>query len=133
VTYRDGHLEYKQRANLFEDMRAVLPDHDAFFCTSMRGELSEDTGPIWAEFGLVTFIHRRLPVLDHAMDFIHCQYRHDGWGPHPRPRNAHVIRTYDPQTAEPVTIANLHGLRSEDGKHDTPERLAHAHALVALI
>ena len=27
----------------------------------------------------------------------------------------------------------MHGLRGEDGKHDTPERLAQAHALVALI
>lgn len=133
VTYRDGHLAYQQRANLFEDIRAALTDHDAFFCTSMRGELSADTGAIWAEFGLATFVHRRLPVLGHAMDFIHDQYRHNGWGPHPRPRNANVIRIYDPQTAEPATIAHLHGLRGEDGKHDTPERLAQAHALVALI
>lgn len=133
VTYRDGDLEYQQRANLFEDIRAVLPDHDAFFCTSMRGELSADTGPIWAEFGLATFVHRRLPVLGHAMDFIHDRYRHDGWGAHPRPRNAHVIRIHDPEAGEPVTIAHLHGLRGEDGKHDTPGRLAQANALVALI
>jgi endonuclease/exonuclease/phosphatase family metal-dependent hydrolase len=133
VTYRDGHLEYQQRANLFKDMRAALPDHDAFFCTSMRGELSADTRPIWAEFGLATFVRRGLPVLGQAMDFIHGQYRHDGWGPHPRPRNAHVVRIYDPGAGQPVTIAHLHGLRGEDGKHDTPERLAQAHALVALI
>lgn len=133
VTYRDGHLEYQQRANLFEDMRAVLPDHDAFFCTSMRGQLGADTGPIWAEFGLATFVRRRLPVLGHAMDFIHDQYRHDGWGPHPRPRNAHVVRIHDPEMGKPTTIAHLHGLRGEDGKHDTPERLAQAHALVGLI
>lgn len=133
VTYRDGQLEYQQRANLFEDIRAVLPDHDAFFCTSMRGELSADTGPLWAEFGLATFVHRRLSVLGHAMDFIHDQYRPGGWGPHPRPRNAHVIKIYDPETGNPTTIAHLHGLRGEDGKHDTPERLAQAHALVALI
>lgn len=133
VTYRDGDLEYQQRANLFDDIRAALPHHDAFFCTSMRGELTADIGPIWAEFGLATLTHRSLPVLGHAMDFIHDQYRHDGWGPHPRPRNAHVIRLHDPETGQPVTIAHLHGLRGTDGKQDTPERLAQAQALVALI
>lgn len=132
VTYRDGDLQYQQRANLFTDISSGLPDHEAFFCTSMRGELTADT-EIWAEFGLATFVRRSLPVLGHAMDFVHDQYRHNGWGAHPRPRNAHVVRIYDPASGESVTIAHLHGLRGEDGKHDTVERLAQAHALVALI
>src|SRR5690606_12892631 len=56
-----------------------------------------------------------------------------GFGAHPRARNAHAFRLYDYAADHALTIVQFHGLRTEDGKGDTPERAAQADALIALI
>lgn len=133
LVYRDGDLRLPQRANLFEDIRALLPGHDASFFPTARGELFDGEASVRSEFGLATFVRRRYPVIAEAADFVHGSFSHDGWGPHPRSRNAHVLRLADHGGNRPVTIAQMHGLRDIGGKTDTPERASQAEALVALI
>ncbi|KQV32420.1 metal-dependent hydrolase [Rhizobium sp. Root1203] len=133
LEYRDGSHVLPQRANLFDEIRAVLPAHDAFFAPMARGKLFAGDTEVWSEFGLATFVRRTLPVIGHAMDFVHGGFSADGYGPHPRARNAQCIRLFDYAAGRPVTVAQLHGLRDLAGKGDTPARHAQAAALVALI
>ncbi len=133
LEYRDGSHILAQRANLFDEIKAILPDHDAFFAPMARGELFDGDKQVRSEFGLATFIRNTYPVIGHAMDFVHGDFSSDGYGEHPRARNAHCIRLFDYAGNRPITIAQLHGLRDLAGKDDTPARVAQASSLVALI
>ncbi|MUZ76168.1 endonuclease/exonuclease/phosphatase family protein [Agrobacterium vitis] len=133
LLYRDDDVEFHQRANLFDDVRTAFPDHDAYFCSSMRGELLDGGTPVWVEFGLATLVRRSYSVIGQAMDFVHGEFSSDGWGPHPRPRNVHVMRLFNFDDSTATTIANIHGLRGTDGKHDNPDRHIQAQALLDLI
>jgi endonuclease/exonuclease/phosphatase family metal-dependent hydrolase len=133
LIYRDGDLKLPQRTNLFEDICAILPGHDARFFPAASGPLHDQAGrEIQSEFGLATFVRSSLPVIGEAMDFVHGAFSGDGWGVHPRSRNAHCIRVHDPRGL-PVTIAHMHGLRDPAGKHDSPLRLRQAERFAELI
>lgn len=133
LLYRDGDVKLQQRGNLFGDLRAAFPEHDAYFCSSMRGELLDGDNSTWVEFGLATLVRRSCSVIGQAMDFVHGEFSPDGWGTHPRPRNAHVMRLFNFEDSSTITIAHIHGLRGTDGKHDNKERQAQARAFLKLI
>ncbi|MBB4238042.1 endonuclease/exonuclease/phosphatase family protein [Rhizobium esperanzae] len=131
--YRDAGLELPQRANLFAEIGAALPGHDGFFFPSSRGELFDGDNAIAAEFGLATFVRKSHSIIAEGLDFVHGRFSADGWGQHPRPRNAHCIRLFSHEQGRSVTIAHMHGLRDPAGKGDTAARLEQAAALVGLI
>lgn len=133
LVYRDGAVELQQRGSLHQEIAAVLPGHDATFLPTSRGDLESADGPVAVEFGISTFIRSNLAVVAQGGAFVHGQFSPDGFGAHPRPRNAHCVRLFDYAIGKPVTIAHLHGLRTEDGKGDNPARDAQAEALVKLI
>ncbi|WP_306910254.1 endonuclease/exonuclease/phosphatase family protein [Rhizobium mesoamericanum] len=133
LVYRDGSHILPQRANLFAEIKAVLPTHDAFFAPTARGELFEGETSVMSEFGLATFVHQSCPIIGQAMDFVHGDFSDKGYGPHPRARNAQCLRLFDYRADRPITVAQLHGLRDLAGKQDTPARRGQADALVALI
>lgn len=134
LTYRESSLRLPQRANLFHEIRTLLPGHNARFFPAARGPLHDDDGrAIWSEFGLATFVRERYAVIGEAMGFVHGEFTPDGWGEHPRSRNAHCVRLYDPAERTHVTIAQVHGLRDPAGKGDTPARDRQARRLVSLI
>ncbi|WFU10382.1 endonuclease/exonuclease/phosphatase family protein [Rhizobium sp. CB3090] len=133
LVYRDHDVELPQRANLFDEISAALPAYDAFFCPTARGDLLDGDRLIASEFGLATFVRKSYPVIGQASGFVHGEFSADGWGPHPRSRNAHCIRIFDYQGGFPITIAQMHGLRDLEGKGDTPARCHQAEALVELI
>lgn len=133
LTYRDANVELRQRSNLFAEIAAALPAHDASFFPTSRGELLAGDEPALAEFGIATFKRRTLPTIGEALGFVHGAFSPDSFGAHPRPRNAHCLRLFDHAAGTPITIAHLHGLRTTNGKADTPERRHQAEALVRLI
>lgn len=133
LVYRDGSHILPQRANLFAEIKAILPTHDAFFAPTARGELFDGDASVMSEFGLATFVRASLPVIGQATDFVHGDFSSDGYGPHPRSRNAHCLRLFDYRAKRAITVAQLHGLRDLAGKGDTPARRGQADALVALI
>lgn len=133
LIYREPGLELPQRANFFDDVAAALPDHDGAFFPAARGPLFHGDLPVPSFFGLATFVSKALPVVAQMADFVHGTFTVNGWGEHPRPRNAHVLRVVEPATGQPVTIAQMHGLRDTGGKADTPERQQQAEAFAALI
>ncbi|HEV7310493.1 endonuclease/exonuclease/phosphatase family protein [Ensifer sp.] len=133
LTYRDAGVELPQRANLFDEIAALLPGHDGFYCPTARGTLFDGERPVASEFGLATFVRRSHSVIGQTLGFVHGTYSHDGWGPHPRARNAHCIRLFDHGSGRAITIAQMHGLRTVNGKSDSPERAAQADALLQLI
>ena len=133
LVYRDHGVELLQRANLFEELKAALPAHDAFFLPVARGDLFDGDRPIASEFGLATFVRRTHPIIGQAAGFVHGEFSAGGYGPHPRSRNAHCIRLFDYERGYPITIAHMHGLRDLEGKGDTPARRQQANALVDLI
>lgn len=134
LIYRDGDLKLPQRTNLFDDVCAALPEHDGRFYPASRGPLFDESGREFkSEFGLATFVRRSLPVIAEAMDFVHGKFSGNGWGEHPRSRNAHCIRVFDAGQGAAITLAHMHGMREPSGKHDTPVRARQAERLVELI
>ena len=134
LAYLDGDLELPQRANLFDEIRAAFPTHDAFFYPTARGALHDSDGmTVPSEFGLATFVRRSYSVIGQALDFVHGDFSAGDWGEHPRSRNAHCIRLFDHEGNFAVTVAHTHGLRDPSGKEDTPARRQQAEALVSLI
>ena len=133
LTYRDHGVELQQRVNLFEELKAALPAHDGVFLPFARGDLFDGDRRIASEFGLATFVRKTYPIIGQAAGFVHGEFSPDGWGPHPRSRNAHCIRLFDYERGYPITIAHMHGLRDTIGKGDTPARRHQANALVDLI
>lgn len=132
--YRGHGEELPQRANLFDEVAATLPDHQAFFSPTAHGDLFDAEDRILSsEFGLATYVRKSLPVIGQLSDFIHGDFSAHGWGPHPRARNAHAVRVHDYEADRTVTVIQLHGLRDPDGKGDTPARDAQADRLVELI
>lgn len=133
LVYRDGGVELPQRANLFREVAEALPDHAAFFCPAARGPLFDGGRAVASEWGLATFVRRGHPVIGQAQGFVHGDFAPDGFGEHPRPRNAHAVRVFDDRGGFALTVAHLHGLRDPAGKHDTPARRAQAEALIRTI
>lgn len=135
LTYRDGDHVLNQRTNLYEDIKQVLPQHEARFFPASRGVLYDGQGRTHAsEFGLATFTGSGFPVIGEAMSFVHGAFSADGWGDHPRARNAHCVRLFDPTINGPLTIAHMHGLRDPAaGKADSEIRRRQSERLVTLI
>lgn len=132
--YRDADLVLPQRARLFDEISATLPGHRGTFLPATCGELTDDGHkPHRAEFGLATFVRCSHAVIAEMAGFIHGSFSADGWGEHPRARNAHCLRVYDYRRGAAVTIAQLHGLRETGGKGDTPARAGQTARLVSMI
>lgn len=133
LTYRDGAVELQQRANLHDEIAAILPDHDGFFAPTMRGALLDGSTPCPQFFGLSTFIRKSFPVIGQRLDYVHGAFTPHDFGAHPRSRNAHGFRVFDYIGNRPVSVVQMHGLRDPAGKHDTEARHAQAQALCALV
>lgn len=135
MDYRDPEVGtvLPQRARMFEETCAALPDHGGTFCPAARGDLWSGDEAHPSEWGLVTFVRRDLAVIGQVQDFVHGGFGAHGYGEHPRSRCAHVVRLYDFAADHVVTVAHLHGLRDLAGKGDTPARAAQAHRFADLI
>lgn len=132
LTYRDGDHVLPQRANLFRDVCAALPDHTGIFCPAARGVLWDASQSVPSQWGLATFVHLSLPVIGQVQGFVHKSYAPDGYGDHPRSRSAHGVRVFDHSANRPISITHMHGLRDLAGKMDTPARAAQARRLLDL-
>ncbi len=130
LTYRDGDHILPQRANLFRDVSAALPDHVAIFCPAAQGVLWDDDTPNPSQWGLATFVHRSLPIIGQVQGFVHKDYSPVGYGDHPRSRSAHGVRVWDYAADRAVSVTHMHGLRDLNGKMDTPERAKQARRLL---
>jgi endonuclease/exonuclease/phosphatase family metal-dependent hydrolase len=133
LDYRDGAHTLPQRANFFRDVAALLPGHVATFCPAAQGVLWDGDVAIPSQWGLATFVRASFPVIGQIQSFVHKGYSPDGYGDHPRSRNAHAVRLYDHQRNWPVCIIHTHGLRDLAGKMDTPARFAQANRLAELV
>ncbi|WP_439637736.1 endonuclease/exonuclease/phosphatase family protein [Oceanicaulis sp.] len=132
LTYRDGDHVLPQRANFFREVCAALPDHTAVFCPAAQGVLWDGDRPVPSQWGLATFVHAALPIVGQVQGFVHKSYSPDGYGEHPRSRNAHGVRVYAPARKRFVSVTHMHGLRDLRGKMDTPERSEQARRLLDL-
>ncbi|WP_299374739.1 endonuclease/exonuclease/phosphatase family protein [uncultured Tateyamaria sp.] len=131
LTYRDAYRKLDQRADVFGDVSALLPDHQASFAPATRGFLEDaHSNPVVSEHGLGVWVRRDLAVTGRAQAFIHGAFRSGGWGPEPVPRTMQVMRIEDPETGKNLCIGHLHGLRDPDGKGDTPARAAQTARIV---
>jgi endonuclease/exonuclease/phosphatase family metal-dependent hydrolase len=126
LTYRDGDHVLPQRANLFRDVCRVLPDHHAIFCPHAQGTLWDGEMELPSQFGIATFVHKSLTIIGQTQGFVHKDYSPNGYGSHPRSRNAHGVRVYDDNACRAVSITHMHGLRDLRGKMDTPDRARQA-------
>jgi endonuclease/exonuclease/phosphatase family metal-dependent hydrolase len=134
TTFADGERSLPQRANLFDDVRALLPDHGAHFAASDAGPvIGADGRPHREEVGLGLFVADRLRTIDVQSRFVHGRFsEHEVWPTGGRPRIAQAVRLLD-RTARPVTVVQLHGLRDPAGKGDTPARCEQVRRLASFV
>lgn len=135
TTFDDAERRLPQRANLFDDLRRVLPRHQAFFVASDAGPVHDEHGHTHhQDFGLAVFVHERLPVIGQASAFVHGSFiDHAEWAITDRPRIAQGVRLLDRDRRRTFTVVHVHGLRDPAGKQDTPARQAQARRLTELI
>lgn len=132
LTYRDGNHVLVQRANLFREVCAVLPDHQATFCPAAEGVLWDQATAVPSQWGLATFVHRDLHLIGQVQGFVHKDFSANGYGEHPRSRSAHGVRVHDAKREKAICVVHMHGLRDLNGKGDTPERIAQAHRFASM-
>jgi endonuclease/exonuclease/phosphatase family metal-dependent hydrolase len=135
IRFDDGERSLPQRADLHGDVVRALPDHQAFFVTCDSGPVRDPEGiPRRQDFGIATYVAPAVPVIGLESAFVHGRYReHDRWPTSNRPRAALAVRVTEPRSGRPVTVVQLHGLRDESGKQDTPARDEQARRLAALV
>ncbi|HMJ77013.1 MAG TPA: endonuclease/exonuclease/phosphatase family protein [Iamia sp.] len=133
--FDDGERSLPQRADLFADTAALLPGHQASFLASDAGPVADGAGRSHRqEFGLATFVDRRIPLVGQEASFVHGDFvDHRTWAIADRSRIAHAVRLVDRAGGRAVAVVHLHGLRDPAGKHDTPARLQQARRLAALV
>lgn len=135
VDFSDAERSLSTRANLFDDVQTLLPDHQGFFVVNDAGPIRVD-GATWRQdFGLAVFVHQRHPVIGQTASFIYGSFvDHDeAWAIAERPRLAQGIRIRERAWGRTLSVAHTHGLRDPDGKHDTPARLDQAVRLAAVV
>jgi len=133
--FDDGERALPQRANLFADVQAALPEHHGTFLASDSGPVFDEPGRRYQQaFGIALFVHERYPVIHSQSAFVHGTYtEHRDWSLSNRPRIAHAARLVDRRGKRTVTVAHLHGLRDPEGKGDTADRRSQAGKLARLI
>ncbi|MBS4754669.1 endonuclease/exonuclease/phosphatase family protein [Nocardioides sp. zg-ZUI104] len=135
TSFTDGERSLPQRADLFDDVAALLPSYDGRFLAYDAGPVTDEAGAVHLEqFGIATFAGPRTPVAQSAERFVHGDYTvHEEWPTGDRPRAALALRVRDPATGRTVCVVQLHGLRDPAGKGDTPARRAQAARLAAFV
>ena len=133
--FDDGERTLPQRADLLDDVRNVLPRHQAIFLASDSGPVHDDTGVRHRQdFGLATFVAEHLPVVGVDSAFVHGQFLdHVEWTVADRPRIALAVRTIDRAVGRSVWVVQVHGLRDPAGKADIPARHRQAERLAELV
>lgn len=122
LTYRDGDHVVPQRANFFREICRAIPDHIAVFFPAAQGVLWDGETSISSQWGLATFVHKRLTIIAQAQGFVHGIYGSAGYGDHPRSRSAHGLRVWDQSAGQAISVAHMHGLLGPAGKHDMSAR-----------
>jgi Endonuclease/Exonuclease/phosphatase family len=135
LIFRGGGDELLQHADLFEEIRSILPEHGAQFFPATLGRLFDAQGRSFRSmFGLATFVRPSLAVLQQAVGFVHGAFDAEGgWGVPPVPRNMHCLRLLNTATSTCFTLGHLHGLRELSGKDDTPARLKQAEKVIEML
>ncbi|HWS31922.1 MAG TPA: endonuclease/exonuclease/phosphatase family protein [Actinoplanes sp.] len=133
--FTDGEKTLPQRAGLLDDVRGVLPRHQAIFVTSDSGPVQDAAGRSYRQdFGLATLVTESLPLIGTDAAFVHGRFtEHDEWPRGDRPRTALAVRTVDRGTGRPVWVVQVHGLRDPGGKGDTPARRVQAERIADLV
>jgi endonuclease/exonuclease/phosphatase family metal-dependent hydrolase len=133
--FADGERRLPQRADLYDDVRTLLPHHQGIFLSSDAGPVTDETGvQRTQDFGLATFVADEIPLIGVASTFVHGEFvHHQTWPTGDRPRTALATRLADPASGRTVTVVQLHGLRDPAGKQDTPARRAQAERIASLV
>jgi endonuclease/exonuclease/phosphatase family metal-dependent hydrolase len=133
--FDDGARALPQRANLFDDVRRRLPQHQGQFLACDAGPVRDDEAS-WRrqDFGVALFVDEQVPVVGADAAFVHGSFvDHDEWPVSNRPRLAHGVRLIDRARDRTITVVHLHGLRDDGAKRDTAARRQQAARLATLV
>jgi endonuclease/exonuclease/phosphatase family metal-dependent hydrolase len=135
TTFADGERTLPQRANLFADVRTLLPHHQPLFVTSDAGPVTDADGRRHRQaFGLATFVADHLMIIGARASSVHGTFTdHDTWPRDDRPRVGCALRIARPGATRAVTLVHVHGVRDRHGKADTPQRRAQAERIAGLV
>ena len=133
--FEDSHRSLPQRADLFDDVRALLPRHQAIFVASDSGPVRDGMGARHRQdFGVATLVAEHLPVVGVDSAFVHGDFvDHVEWSAVDRPRVALAVQVVDRSAGRTVWVVQVHGLRDPAGKADSPARRRQAERLAELV
>jgi endonuclease/exonuclease/phosphatase family metal-dependent hydrolase len=133
--FEDGERSLPQRANLFQDVRALRPTDQGVMLASDAGPVTDESAVRRRQdFGIATFVNEEVPVIGMQTSFVHGDFvDHDDWTIDDRPRSALATRIVDRSHDRSVSVIQLHGLRDPAGKQDNPARKAQAERLADLV
>lgn len=133
--FEDGERSLPQRANLFQDVKALRPSDQAVMVTSDAGPVTDASGVRRRQdFGIATFVSEGLPLTGLQTAFVHGRFvDDDDWSTDARSRVALATCVVDRSNDRTAAVIQLHGLRDRAGKHDTPARKAQAERLADLV
>jgi exonuclease III len=126
---------YPARANLLQELQDVLPEHTPFYRpTKFNENPYKGTGfPVDFElsFGLASFVRKDIPGIKEGKVAIlrHKEGVDDEYAGKPGTLQWVQIES----NGRPVTIAQFHGLRTSEGKGDTPARLQQSESVKKFI
>ena len=107
--YKISYCEKKFSLNIFSELKELLPKHTAFF-----------TPVVGKEYGIGVFIKQGIKILEKGAINIYDNPNYPGYGP-THSRNLQWVKCVS--DAHIFFILNVHGLWSNMGKTDTPDRL----------
>lgn len=111
--------ERKVNLNIFSELQALLPDHQAFFKPVVN-----------SFYGLGMLVKKNIEILDEGDIPIHINPAYSGFGP-THSRNLQWIQCRFKQ--QTYSVFNVHGLWNGMGKNDTVERLSQSQKIKTFI
>jgi len=114
------------RANLFSELKRVLPEHDGYFAPSEEGYGFVGPVDFPIQWGVAMFVKRPIEIVRTGDTYIFGSYNSRWNGNSSSSRNLqYVCLNVDGQD---YTLAHFHGLWKKDcGKDDLEERIEQSH------
>ncbi len=114
------HINGKYRADIFRELKRVLPDHQEYFAPSVHSVAFRSPAPFELSWGLAMFIKKGLKIREIGDFFIYGERDSIGVTHGNVPRNLQYAVIDNGNT---YSIAHFHGLWTGIDKNDTEERI----------
>lgn len=114
------------RVNVFQEIESILPEFTGYFASQEENIDMAGRVNIPTQYGLASFVRKSLPLTDTGDFFVYGE--RNCWQPAVQGSQGRNLQYLEFNLlGKQLTIANLHGLWTGDGKGDTESRIEQSH------